>query len=343
MHVASLSGSATVRGPGPQRTRFWVVLRRGHHNHLSEETPMNTLRSLRPLLVWVGLGATGASSLFGLLTFFGFIENGLSMAASVSASSLMSPIAALVVLASVLLAVLLTPAMAQARTAVIVGLAIVAGFGALSVLFALIGLGTLGSSSAAAVLVTFLRQLINLAVPAVVALTLVKLLAEVPAPTPAIGGQPGFGAPTSTQVPEPSGQYPQQQAPQQQEQGAGAMWGTANQAASGASASSWQGQPAGDWGQQQPAQPQPSAPQQQQYGQPSASQPYGHQAPAPQQPYGQQQPGHEQYGQPQPQQPQAQQPQAQQPQAQPSAADPQQGGNGWYPVQDQQQGPGGPA
>ena len=281
---------------------------------------MNTIRNLRPILVWVALGSVGVTSLLALITFLGLISsNSLPSAASMTVGGLMSPLAALIVLAAVLLAVLLPPKLDQARLFAIIGLAIVGAFTAIGVLFSLISLGMLSTLGPLSVLTALVRHLANLAVPAVVALILFKLLSELPAPTPAIGyGQGGYAQPSNTQVTEPSFGHPA--APQQ---GPGAMWGSANQAASGASAATWQANQTG-WGQsaQQPT-PQQPAPQQQPMQQPPNQQPAA-------------QPSAPQFQSSAPQQPGHFQPSAPQPGPDPQV--PQQGN--WYPVDQPPQQPG---
>jgi len=169
---------------------------------------MDTLRSLRQPVAWVMIGAAVANGLISLVMTLAYLDRGVARAAQTWSGSVLSVTSAALVLAAVLSLVLIAPRPPQTKLLVTVGLVVVAGLGIVSLIGAFVGLADIGGGGAALV-VWFLRRLVDLAVIAAIAFVLLRAMMAVTSGPPT-----GAGTGTATQVAEPTGYLPGTAPPQ---------------------------------------------------------------------------------------------------------------------------------
>ncbi|MFW6598650.1 hypothetical protein ACQBAU_14110 [Propionibacteriaceae bacterium Y2011] len=210
---------------------------------------MDSLKALRQplaILVIVAVGAIGVLQLIAMLVASGR-EGGFLGAAQIRAESLMPWYSAVLVLLVVMSCTLVLPRTPSARKVALTGLIVVGVLGALSALLGMAGLASMNQRGGLTLVLGFLMHLAGLAIVVGCVIALHRIWQHTPDTSeeyhslPPAGSTlspqslvPGAGQPVATQ-PQP-GQPGWQGDPQQ-----GAMWGSAQQAASGASASGWAG------------------------------------------------------------------------------------------------------
>lgn|GEM_PF-7071185 len=212
------------------------------------------------------------------------VGSGFAATATSAGSSVMTPFTALVITLAVAACVLLPPRSRQASAISLVGLILVVAGGALSVVFSLIGLAALGSGGPA-VAINFLRYLASITVEVAAVILLLRMWQltneeRLHEPTTSMlqGSAAGTtlgAAPAQPGVPGAAGSAGSAGSGTWQPQPhAGAVWGSAHEAATGSAVSGWGGAPGTPSG-WTPASLPPQAPQGRPAPPPAAAPPSG--------------------------------------------------------------------
>lgn len=200
------------------------------------------LLAIRDPLAWLVLGGVAASSLLVLiLLVIQTLDRGIASAAGSYSSSLMSPFSALVVVLAVLACVVVSPRSPQAGTISLFGLIVVVAGGALAIVLGLVGLAG-AESGGLSTAVGFLRMLASYTVVVASVVVLLRLWQETtdnasePTTSMLVPGSQLGGPHAGTPASAGSGTW-------QPQPHAGAVWGSARDAATGSQVTGWGGAP----------------------------------------------------------------------------------------------------